>query len=169
MPRLQELSAKQLQVDAYADPDIRAYLPEFSESRQVNREFLFNVSACLLPSLVRLDAASPSAHMDGGAWTLLMRRFHDILAQESNSSRQHSSPFYLLTCHSQIINTVKPDFFPDNIRGCMQHRQDMAAEKNNRVVDLVPEFYELIMNTLTSSRSKEPPSLPSITLNHLHL
>ena len=42
--RLQELSVKQMQSDAFGDKQIRMYLPDFNEGRQVSRDFLFNVS-----------------------------------------------------------------------------------------------------------------------------
>lgn len=44
VPRYQELSAKNLLNDAYKDPMVRVYLPDFNEGRHLSREFLFNVS-----------------------------------------------------------------------------------------------------------------------------
>ncbi len=50
---------------------------------------------------------------------------------------------------------MKPAFFPENIKGALQHRLDQAAEKNNKFIDIAPEFYDLIMGTMTMSKSKK--------------
>ena len=54
----------------------------------------------------------------------------------------------------QIINTVDPEFFKENIRKALEFRRMREADKNKRLVDINPELYTLIMNTLTKSQSK---------------
>ena len=53
-----------------------------------------------------------------------------------------------------VINTIKPDFFPANIRALMQARKDMAAEKNKTFIEINSNIYNLIVNSQLINRSK---------------
>ena len=45
VPRLPELSVKNMLEEAHADPDISIYLPEMTPKRQLSREWLFSVNS----------------------------------------------------------------------------------------------------------------------------
>jgi hypothetical protein len=46
-----------------------------------------------------------------------------------------------------IINSMKPEFFPANIRGLMKARKDAQAEKDKSFIEIKPVFYDLLMNS----------------------
>ena len=46
-----------------------------------------------------------------------------------------------------VINTVKPDFFPSNIRALMQAKKELQAEKNKTYIEVNSNIYNLIVNS----------------------
>jgi hypothetical protein len=46
-----------------------------------------------------------------------------------------------------VINTLKPDFFPENISGLMRAKKDMDAEKHKTFIDVDPAILNLIQNS----------------------
>ena len=53
-----------------------------------------------------------------------------------------------------VINTLKPEFFPANIRGIMEARKNIRAEQNNTFINVEANIYNLIMNSQQINRSK---------------
>jgi hypothetical protein len=52
-----------------------------------------------------------------------------------------------------VINTLKPDFFPENIRGLMKAKKDMEAEKHKTFIEVNPEILNLIQNSQLINKS----------------
>ena len=50
----------------------------------------------------------------------------------------------MINIQMQIINTVKPEFFPENIRYALQQRQEAAMMKQNRFIEITNDMYNLI-------------------------
>mmetsp|Transcript_29151 Transcript_29151/g.21695 ORF Transcript_29151/g.21695 Transcript_29151/m.21695 type:complete len:108 (+) Transcript_29151:610-933(+) len=46
-----------------------------------------------------------------------------------------------------IINTVKPQFFPANIQSIMKKRREVHDWKKNQYIELTPEMHELLKNS----------------------
>jgi hypothetical protein len=46
-----------------------------------------------------------------------------------------------------IINSLKPEFFPQNITGLMKSRKEDQAEKNKTFIEVKSHIYDLIMNS----------------------
>ena len=88
VPNLPDFTARNLNVLAKDDPEISSYLPEYSEVRPFNRNFLFT-----------------------------------------------------------IIHSVKPDFFPHNIKELLFRRKEKLAEKNHSELEIGKGFLDLIMGS----------------------
>ena len=58
-----------------------------------------------------------------------------------------------LSC--QVINSLKPAFFPENIRNGLQKRKEQAAEKKKQFIEVTQDIYDLITNSNIISKSKE--------------
>ena len=53
-----------------------------------------------------------------------------------------------------IINTVKPEFFPENIRAIISKKREMKALKEKQYIDINPDMWQLINNTYVKSNGK---------------
>ncbi len=57
---------------------------------------------------------------------------------------------------------MRPEFFPENIRSCLRMRKEMDAEKKNKYVELTSEFYDLVVNSESVSKSNVSVVVTSI-------
>ena len=46
-----------------------------------------------------------------------------------------------------MINTIDPTFFEKNIPEVFMIRKEVQAEKQNKIVDMLPYFYNVITNS----------------------
>jgi hypothetical protein len=53
-----------------------------------------------------------------------------------------------------VINTLRPRFFRENISSLMQTRKDQHAEKTKSFIDVRSSIYDLIANSKLISKSK---------------
>jgi hypothetical protein len=53
-----------------------------------------------------------------------------------------------------VINTLKPQFFPENIRGLMKARKELQVEKNKNFIEIKSDFYNLISSSQLMAKSK---------------
>jgi len=53
-----------------------------------------------------------------------------------------------------IINTLNPDFFSENMSCLMQNRKDQHAEKTKSFIEIRSNLYDLIANSKLISKSK---------------
>jgi predicted transcriptional regulator len=63
-------------------------------------------------------------------------------------------PYQIVITSYKIINTLKPEFFPENIREILRARKEAEAEKNQKFVSITAEMHDLIMNSERIIRSK---------------
>ena len=65
----------------------------------------------------------------------------------------------------QIVNTKRPDFFPENIRKCLDARKELEAVRKNKYVEITNDFYNLITSPNIAVKSKYPASMQALTLS----
>ena len=60
-----------------------------------------------------------------------------------------------------MINTLRPDFFPVNIKGAIKRRAELAVLKNKQYMEVSKEMLDLIQNSELVSKSKSSYLLSS--------
>ena len=53
-----------------------------------------------------------------------------------------------------VINTIRPRFFPENISTLMRCRKDLHADKTKSYINIETNIYNLISNSALISKSK---------------
>ena len=100
---------------AYKNINIRSFLPDLiSEKKQLNREYLFNVSVIYSTSIHSIA----SCLLDFDVYS-----------------------------HIQIVNSVMPSFFEENIRNGYKQRKENEAEKKQRKFEVTTFMYKLITSS----------------------
>lgn len=105
VPRLEELSAKNLIDQVKQDKEVMLFLPDLRNKQTFNREFMFN-----------------------------------------------------------IINTVKPSFFPENIKKALQQRREMAMMRDNKYISISSDMYNMIVGSNMVAKNQRGRALH--LLNH---
>lgn len=54
----------------------------------------------------------------------------------------------------QVVNTLRPEFFPENIRNSLDRRREMDANKKEKYIEITHDFYNLIVNSNIMPKSK---------------
>jgi hypothetical protein len=54
------------------------------------------------------------------------------------------------------VNTLKPKFFNQNIKGALKNRNLQAMAKTKKFVEMSQEMVDLISNAESLSKSKDP-------------
>ena len=98
----------------------------------------------------RLPELSVTNLMTDVANDFLLRSYLPELRDADGKIKLNLNRQYLFN----VINTIRPRFFSENIRSLMQIRKDQHAEKTKSFIDVDSSIYELIANSKLISKSK---------------
>lgn len=59
----------------------------------------------------------------------------------------------------QVINTLKPEFFSENIRHSLKRRKELAALKQNKFIEITQDLYHLVANAVNLSKNQRGRAL----------
>lgn len=54
-----------------------------------------------------------------------------------------------------MINTIKPDFFPDNIKASLQRRKELKAVENKKYIDMTSDIFNLLSTAVSLNVSSK--------------
>ena len=100
-----------------------------------------------VPKIAELSANALAR--DAATDPVLKKYLPDLI--DSEGKVRHISRQFLFN----VINTLKPEFFPANIQKILRDKKDRKAEKTKSYVDIRSELYQLIVNSELVSQSKD--------------
>ncbi len=98
----------------------------------------------------RLPELRVPALLDEVANDPLLRSYLPDLRDVEGKIKLNMNRQYLFN----VVNTLRPDFFRENMSFIMQIRKDQHAEKTKSFIDIRSSIYDLIANSKLISKSK---------------
>jgi len=107
----------------------------------------------------RLPELRVPALLDEVANDPLLRSYLPDLRDVEGKIKLNMNRQYLFN----VVNTLRPDFFRENMSFIMQIRKDQHAEKTKSFIDIRSSIYDLIANSKLISKSKILSLLTNLT------